>query len=54
MILINLDREEPFKISKGDKICQLVFQKVERAAFAEVDELDETVRGDGGFGSTGV
>lgn len=54
VILINLDPEQPFEIRKGDKICQLVFQRIERAVFEEADELDETVRGEGGFGSTGV
>ena len=53
VILVNLDPDTPFEISRGDKICQLVFQKVERADFVEVDELDGTARGDGGFGSTG-
>jgi dUTP pyrophosphatase len=53
VILVNLDPESPFEIRRGDKICQLVFQKVERARFEEVDELDETARGKGGFGSTG-
>ncbi|MHB8896556.1 MAG: dUTP diphosphatase [Candidatus Geothermincolia bacterium] len=54
VILVNLDPEKSFAVHKGDKICQLVFQRVERAEFVEVDELDETVRGAGGFGSTGV
>lgn len=53
VILVNLDREKPFEVRRGDKICQLVFQKVERADFILVDELDSTARGDGGFGSTG-
>jgi dUTP pyrophosphatase len=54
VILVNLDRENAFNVRRGDKICQLVFQKVERALFEEVDELDETARGEGGFGSTGI
>ncbi|MEW5706102.1 MAG: dUTP diphosphatase [Actinomycetota bacterium] len=54
VILINTDKSEPFVIKKGDKIAQLVIQKVETVEFAVVDELDETVRGTGGFGSTGV
>lgn len=53
VILVNLDPEKPFEVKRGDKICQLVFQKVERAGFVEVDQLDETARGDRGFGSTG-
>ena len=54
VILVNLDPREGFTVNRGDKICQLVFQKVERATFLEVEDLDETVRGDGGFGSTGL
>ncbi len=54
VILVNLDPGRPFEVRRGDKICQLVFQKVERAAFVEVEELDSTERGEGGFGSTGV
>ena len=53
VVLINLDPGEPFQVRKGDKICQLVFQKVEKADFVQVDRLDETERGSGGFGSTG-
>ncbi len=53
VILVNLDNVSAFEIRRGDKICQLVFQKVERAFFEEVDELDDTARGEGGFGSTG-
>lgn len=54
VILINLDPSEVFRVRRGDKICQLVFQKVEEARFVEVEELDETARGEGGFGSTGI
>ena len=54
VVLINLDPREPFHVCKGDKICQLVFQKVEHADFVQVDSLDETERGSGGFGSTGT
>ncbi|MCJ7653305.1 MAG: dUTP diphosphatase [Actinobacteria bacterium] len=53
VILVNLDREKPFQVNRGDKICQLVIQKVERALFTEVEKLDHTERGAGGFGSTG-
>jgi dUTP pyrophosphatase len=53
VILINLGTE-PFVISRGDRIAQLVAAPVQLARFAEVEELDETVRGSGGFGSTGV
>ncbi|MCL4499433.1 MAG: dUTP diphosphatase [Chloroflexi bacterium] len=53
VILINTDQVEPYIVSRGDKIAQLVIEKVEHVLFDEVDELDETVRGAGGFGSTG-
>jgi dUTP pyrophosphatase len=52
IILINLDTKKVFKIKKGDKICQLVIQKVEVAKIELVEELDITSRGEGGFGST--
>ena len=45
---------EPQSFTVGDKIAQLLIQKVEHPEIIEVDELDETVRGDGAFGSTGV
>lgn len=51
--LINLDPKEPIEIGRGDRIAQLVVQRVELVDFEEVDELDETVRGTGGHGSTG-
>lgn len=53
VILLNTDRREPFHIHRGDRIAQLVLQKVIEATTVAVDELDETTRGDGGFGSTG-
>ncbi|MFD1612441.1 dUTP diphosphatase [Sphingomonas tabacisoli] len=53
VILANLGNE-PFAIRRGDRIAQLVPAPVQRARFAEVEELDDTVRGAGGFGSTGV
>lgn len=53
VILINLG-SEPFAIARGDRIAQLVAAPVQIATFAEVEELDDTVRGSGGFGSTGV
>lgn len=52
VILINLGGEA-FRIRRGDRIAQLVPAPVFRAAFREVDELNSTVRGHGGFGSTG-
>jgi dUTP pyrophosphatase len=51
--LIN-NGKEPFKVCDGDRIAQLMFMPVMQAAFLPVDELDETERGTGGFGSTGV
>lgn len=52
--LINLDPRETISIKRGDRIAQLVVQKVELVDFVEVTELDETIRGIGGYGSTGV
>jgi len=52
VILANLG-SETFRINRGDRIAQLVPAPVQRAAFALVDDLDDTVRGTGGFGSTG-
>jgi len=54
VLLVNTDPAEAFEISRGDRIAQLVIQRVEHANFVEVDELPETSRGEGGFGSTGV
>lgn len=51
--LINLDPKEPVRFARGDRIAQLVVQKVERASFTEVTELPKSGRGAGGFGSTG-
>lgn len=53
VILINLS-DETFVVEDGERIAQLVFAKVEQAAWNEVAELSETNRGEGGFGSTGV
>ena len=52
VILINLG-EEDFTIRRGDRIAQLVIAPVTQARWAEVESLDETARGEGGFGSTG-
>ncbi len=54
VLLVNTDPSEAFEIQRGDRIAQLVIQRVEHAQFVEVDELPDSVRGDGGFGSTGV
>ena len=51
--LINLDPRVPITLRRGDRIAQLVVQRVERARFVEVDSLTETARGEGGHGSTG-
>lgn len=53
VILVNLG-EAPFKVAKGDKIAQLVIAPVLQPDVVEVDVIDETDRGAGGFGSTGV
>ena len=52
-IMINHDRHESITFKKGDRIAQLVIQKVERAEFVEVKDLPGSGRGTGGFGSTG-
>lgn len=54
VILINHDLNERFVISRFDRIAQLVIQRVERASFELVEQLPESARGDGGFGSSGV
>lgn len=51
--LVNTDRTEPVTLSRGDRVAQLVVQRVEQAAFRVVPELPESVRGAGGHGSTG-
>ena len=53
VILINHDKSESVSFKRGDRIAQLVIQKVERAEFVEVRELPGSGRGSGGFGSTG-
>ncbi|WP_298474949.1 dUTP diphosphatase [uncultured Maribacter sp.] len=53
VILVNLSNES-FVIENGERIAQLVIAKHERAEWISVDELSETARGEGGFGSTGV
>ncbi len=53
-ILINHDIKETVSFVKGDRIAQLIIQKVERADFVEVEELPGSGRGSDGFGSTGV
>jgi len=53
IILINHDKSESVSFKRGDRIAQLVIQKVERAEFVEVRDLPGSGRGSGGFGSTG-
>ena len=53
IILINHDKSESVSFKRGDRIAQLVIQRVERAEFVEVQELPGSGRGMGGFGSTG-
>jgi dUTP pyrophosphatase len=54
VIAINLDPESAIDIKRGDKIAQLVIQPVACCELREVTQLDETQRGEGGFGSTGI
>ena len=53
VILVNLSNE-PVTVKHGERIAQMVISKHEQAEWVEVDQLDETSRGSGGFGSTGV
>ncbi|MDN3021353.1 dUTP diphosphatase [Streptomyces sp. S.PB5] len=53
VIVVNLDPYEPVRFERFDRIAQLVVQRVERVSFREVAELPDSVRAEGGFGSTG-
>jgi dUTP pyrophosphatase len=53
VLAVNLG-EEPFTISHGDRIAQMVIASVPHCRITEVEQLPETLRGEGGFGSTGV
>ena len=53
VIVLNTDRHEPFHVRRGERIAQLVLQKVIEATVVPVSDLDGTTRGEGGFGSTG-
>ncbi|NLB87819.1 MAG: dUTP diphosphatase [Syntrophomonadaceae bacterium] len=53
VIVINLGDKE-YILQRGERIAQLVFSKIEKVELVEVEELDETIRGKGGFGHTGV
>lgn len=54
VVLYNLNAKEPFVIKKGQKIAQYVINAIEYVDTVEVEELDATTRGEGGFGSTGL
>ena len=54
VVLINHDLHESFQVKKGDRIAQLVIQKVENAHFKLIDQLPESERATGGYGSTGA
>ena len=53
VLLVNTDPSEPYEVHRGDRIAQLVIQKVEEVAWEESDKLDDTERGLGGFGHSG-
>lgn len=53
VIAVNLDRDQPVRLQRGDRIAQLVIQRVETVNVVETAELDATGRGEGGFGSSG-
>ena len=53
VLLVNLDQNEAFELRRGERIAQLVIQRVEEATLREVGELPPSARGEGGFGSTG-
>jgi dUTP pyrophosphatase len=53
VLLVNTDPAEDFEVTRGDRIAQLVIQRVEQAEFVVVDELPDSARGEGGWGHTG-
>ena len=53
VVLVNTDPDEDYQVHRGDRIAQLVIQRVEQADFAAVPTLDDTDRGQGGFGHSG-
>ena len=53
VLLVNTDPSDPYEVHRGDRIAQLVIQKVEEVVWEESDELDDTERGLGGFGHSG-
>ena len=54
VVLVNTDPTTAFTVELGDRVAQLVVQRVEKVQFSETDTLPQTSRGHGGFGSTGV
>lgn len=54
VVAVNLDDAAPIRIERGERIAQLVIQRVPQVTLVEVDDLDETDRGTGGFGSSGA
>ena len=54
VLLFNHDPQQSFKINRGDRIAQLILECIQTPDVVECDDLDETERGSGGFGSTGV
>lgn len=54
VVLVNHDLREPAVFARGDRVAQLVIQRVEQARFHEVERLPGSARGDGGYGSTGT
>jgi dUTP pyrophosphatase len=54
VLLLNTDRSQPFELSAGDRIAQLLIVRAESAAAVEVEELTASARGAGGFGSSGA
>ena len=53
VLLVNHDPSEPVTLHRGDRVAQLVIQRFETARFVEVDDLPDSARGAGGYGSTG-
>lgn len=53
VILLNTDKSNIFRVSKGDRIAQIIFEKCMNADFLEAENLKESVRAEGGFGSSG-
>jgi dUTP pyrophosphatase len=53
VLLLNTDREQPFEVAVGDRIAQLVIVRIETLPVEELDVLEPSARGDGGFGSSG-